>query len=133
MLAAVTASIVVGVSLWIVLRNKARSDSADHEGSRRLSERWALEVLPSLREARLPDLAAYEGAVADIERRRTEAQQLRFEAEKDDLQAAAASQAAASLEGRRAELVVLESQVLSGGVAADVEQILYRDRDAGQR
>ena len=123
MLAAVTASIVVGMSLWIVLRNKARSDSADHEGSRRLSERWALEVLPSLREARLPDLAAYEGAVADMERRRTEAQQLRFEAEKDDLQAAAASQAAASLEGRRAELAVLESQVLSGGVAADVATV----------
>ena len=94
-----------------------------YESRRRLSERWALEVLPSLREARLPDLAAYEGALTDMERRRTEAQQLRLEAEKDDLQAAAASQAAASLEARRTELAALESQMSSVGAAVDMAAV----------
>jgi DNA repair exonuclease SbcCD ATPase subunit len=122
-LAAVTAAIVVGLSIWTVLRNKVRADAEGYESRRRLSERWALEVLPSLREARLPDLAAYEGALTDMERRRAEAQQLRLAAEKYDLQAAAAAQAAASLEARRAELAALERQTSPGGVAVDMAAV----------
>ncbi len=122
MLAAVTGAIV-GLSLWSVLRSKARTAAEGYENHRRLSERWSVEVLPSLREARLPDLAAYEGALTDMERRRTEAQQLRLDAEKDDLQAAAASLAAASLEGRRAELAALESQMSPGGLIVDMATV----------
>jgi len=121
-LAAVTAAIV-GLSLWSVLRSKARTAAEAYENHRRLSERWAVEVLPSLREVRLPDLGAYEGACTDKERRRTEAQQLRLDAEKDDLQAAAASLAAASLEGRRAELAALESQMSPGGSIVDLASV----------
>jgi hypothetical protein len=121
-LAAATAAII-GLSFWSVLRNKARTAAVGYENYRRLSERWAAEVLPSLREARLPDLAAYEGGLIDIERRRTEAQQLRLAAEKDDLQAAAASLAAASLEARRAELAALEGQVSAGGSIVDMASV----------
>jgi hypothetical protein len=122
-LAALTAAIVGGLTIWIVLRNKSAANTQGYENSRRLSERWELEVLPSLREARLPDLAAYEGALTDMEGRRAEAQQLRLEAEKDDLRAAAASQAAASLEGRRTELATLESHMSLGGPAVDIAAV----------
>lgn len=121
-LAAVIAFVAVGLATWIVLRNRARADDEAFEIRRRLSDRWAMEVLPSLREARLPDLAAYEGVLADMERRRTEAQQLRLEAEKDDLQAAASSQAAASLQGRRAELAALEGPTFDRDSAAAAEE-----------
>jgi hypothetical protein len=103
-------AILVGGSMWTIIRNRARSDGQEHDRHRRLSERWSLEVLPSLRASGLPDLAAYENAFADMERRRTEAQRLRLGAEQDDLQAAAASQAAASLQIRRAELADLERE-----------------------
>ena len=122
-LAAVTAAVIVGLAIWTVLRSKARSDEEALESRRRLSDRWDLEVLPSLREARLPDLAAYESALTDMDRRRTEAQQLRLEAQKDDLQAAAASLAAASLQGRLAELAALESQTFVRDAAADIAAV----------
>lgn len=109
-IAGIVIAILVGSSLWTVARSRVRSDAEVHERGRRLSERWTLEVLPSLRAASLPNLAAYEGALADMEQRRTEAQRLRLEAEQEDLQAAAAVQAAAALESRRIELARLEGE-----------------------
>jgi hypothetical protein len=145
-----TAAIVVGIaiaimvagSIWTVTRSKVRSDAQDHERRRRLSERWTLEILPSLRASGLPNLAAYESALADMERSRTEAQELRLEAEQDDLQAATAAQAAASLESRRVELAGLEGQESiedSAALAAGLEEsgnnlpALRRRIDAGQQ
>lgn len=121
-LAAVTGAIV-GLLVWSVLRNRARTAAEGYENHRRLSERWSLEVLPSLREARLPDLADHEGALTDMAHRRTEAQRLRLDAEKDDLQAAAESLAAASLAGRRAELAALEGQISLGGAIVDLATV----------
>ena len=113
MVVGIAIAIMVGGSIWTVTRSKVRSDAQDHERRRRLSERWTLEILPSLRASGLPNLGAYESALADMERRRTDAQRLRLEAEQDDLQAAAAAQAAASLESRRVELAGLEGRVHS--------------------
>ncbi len=130
-----TIAIVVCGSMWNVIRSRVRSNAEEHERYRRFSERWSLEVLPSLRESRLPDLAAYESALTDMEGRRTEAHRLRLAAEQDDLQAAAASQAAALLEGRRAELAGLESQESFGNtavLAARVEEFGNNVHAVGQ-
>jgi DNA repair exonuclease SbcCD ATPase subunit len=140
--AGIAIAIMVAASIWAVTRSKVGSDAQDHERRRRLSERWTLEILPSLRASGLPNLAAYESALANMEQRRTEAQKLRLEAEQDDLQAAAAAQAAASLESRRVELAGLEGQESiedSAALAAGLEEFgnnlpaLRRRIDDGQR
>ncbi len=142
MVAGIAIAILVGGALWTVARRKASPDATDHERRHRVSERWSLEVLPSLRTSGLPNLVAYESALADVERRRTEAQRMRLEAEQDDLQAAAAAQAAASLESRRVELASLEVQESiedSASLAAGLEEFgnnlpaLRRCIDNGQQ
>jgi len=124
-LAGAAVAILVGGSMWTVIRSRARSHTEERERGRRLSERWSTEVLPTLQKSGLPDLVAYESALSEMERRRTESQRLRLEAEKEDLQAAAASQAAASLESRRAELTGLKSEEplgSAGALAARLEE-----------
>jgi hypothetical protein len=113
-LASVTIGIIVGGSIWTVGRSRARSSASEHERYRRVSERWSLEVVPSLRSAGLQELADYETTFANLESRKKEAGQLRLDAEQEDLQAAAASQAAASLESRRLEMTALQSQETFG-------------------
>jgi len=117
-LAGVAVTIIVGGLMWTVSRNRARSHAEGHERHRRLAERWSLEVLPSLRTSGLPDLEAYENVLADMVGRKTEAHRLRLDAEQDDLQAAEASQSAASLESRRAEIAGLEGKESFGNTAA---------------
>ena len=104
---AIAVAAVIGGAIWAVGYSHELSETDRYEQRRRLSERWTLEVLPSLRTAGLTSLASYEGALAELDRRRAEAQRLRQEADEDDLQAAAAAKAAAPLESRRMELAGL--------------------------
>ena len=65
---------------------------------------------PSLLAAGLTKLADYEGAVADVQRQRAEAQRLRQQADQDDRDAGEAQSSAAPLESRREVLGRLESE-----------------------
>jgi chromosome segregation ATPase len=111
---AVTGGIVIGalvaLAVWALSRGNAHQASEEHHRRQRRSERWALEVEPSLRAAHLPNLAAYDAALTDVAHLRGEVQRLRLDADEDDRQAALANQAATTLEGRRAELSQLERE-----------------------
>jgi hypothetical protein len=110
LLAGLLAAAMVGGLTWVSLQGRVRAQSAEHEQRARRRDRWAREVEPSLRAAGLESLAAYEGAVADLERQKVEAQRLRNQADRDDLDAATAERAAISLESRRDELDRLERE-----------------------
>src|SRR5690606_11562171 len=104
LLGGLLAAAMVGGLTWASLQGRVRAQSAEHEQRARRRDRWAREVEPSLRAADLDTLAAYEGAVADLERQKAEAQRLRNQADRDDLDAGNAERAAIPHESRRDEL-----------------------------
>lgn len=101
---------VAGVLVWTLLQGRRHAAAADQQELTQRRDRWRREVEPSLRAAALPTLADYEGAFADLERQKLEAQRLRNQADRDDLDAVDAERRAAPLEARRDELGRLEQQ-----------------------
>lgn len=122
LLAGLAAAAMVGGVAWAGLRGRARGQAAEHEQRTRRRDRWTQEVQPSLRSAGLAKLADHEGAIADLERRRLEAQRLRNQADRDDLDAADVERGAASLESRRDELDRLEREQPTAEAVAVAEQ-----------
>jgi hypothetical protein len=131
LLAGLVAAAMAGGLTWVSLHGRVRVQSAEHEHRERRRDRWAREVEPSLRAAGLESLAAYEGAVADLERQKLEAQRLRNQADRDDLDAGNAERAAIPLESRRDELDRLERERPGADAVAVVEraQALGSDLD----
>lgn len=131
LLAGLLAAAMVGGLTWVSLQGRVRAQSAEHEQRARRRDRWAREVEPSLRAAGLESLAAYEGAVADLERQRVEAQRLRNQADRDELDAGNAERAAVPLESRRDELDRLERErpIADAVAVAERAQALGSDLD----
>lgn len=115
-----TAAVIVGGSVWVGVRTRARTQFADYERRARHNERWAQEVQPSLSAAGLSTLGAYEDALADLERLKVEAQGLRDLADREDHAAAESERSAAPLESRRKELARLERETAADHDVATV-------------
>ena len=119
-----------------------RAQSADYEQRARRRDRWTQEVEPSLRAAGLAKLADYDSAVADLERRKADAQRLRDLADREDHDAGEAERSAAPLESRREELARLEREAPPADVVAvsaragthggDVNQVRLRIAEVQQ-
>ena len=137
----VAAGIVSG-GAWVGLQGRVRAQSADYEQRARRRDRWTQEVEPSLRAAGLAKLADYDSAVADLERRKADAQRLRDLADREDHDAGEAERSAAPLESRREELARLEREAPSADVVAvsaragthggDVNQVRLRIAEVQQ-
>jgi hypothetical protein len=102
------AAAIAGGLAWAALQGRVRADAAEREQRTRRRERWTQEVEPRLRAAGLATLEDYEAAIADLERQRVEAQRLRNQADRDDLDAGDGERRAAALESRRDELDRME-------------------------
>ena len=76
-----------------------------------------------MRAAGLTKLADYEGAVADLERQKVEAQRLRNQADRDDHDAGEAERRAAPLESRREEVARLEREAPTADAVAVAERV----------
>jgi hypothetical protein len=109
-LAGLVAAGVLGGAIWVGLQGRVRAGAAGNEQSARRRDQWTQQVKPSLLAADLTKLADYEGAVADVQRQRAEAQRLRQQADQDDRDAGEAQSSAAPLESRREVLGRLESE-----------------------
>lgn len=116
------AAVAVGL-VWVRLQGRVRAQSVEHELRVRRRDRWAREVEPSLRTAGVETLADCEGAGADLERQKVEAQRLRNQADRDDLDAVDAERRAAPLESRRDELGRLERERPIADAVAVAERI----------
>lgn len=110
LLAGFVAAAMASWLVWVGFQSRVRAQSTDHEQRTRRRDRWAREVEPSLHAAGLENLADYEGTVADLERQKVEAQRLRNQADRDDLDAGSTERAAVPLESRRDELDRLERE-----------------------
>ena len=121
--AGIVAAAMAGGVAWAGLQSRVRSQSADHERRTRRRDRWTQEVEPRLRAAGLTKLADYEGAVADLERQKVEAQRLRNQADRDDLDAGEAERRAAPLESRRDEVARLEREQPIADAVAVAERV----------
>lgn len=110
LLAGLVAAAIAGGLAWGALQGRVRADAAEREQKTRRRERWTQEVEPRLRAAGLATVTDYEAATADLERQRVEAQRLRNQADRDDLDAGDAERRAAALESRRDELDRMERE-----------------------
>ena len=131
LLAGLLAAAMVGGLTWVSVQGRVRAQAAEHEQRARRRDRWAREVEPSLRAAGLESLAVYESAVADLERQKVEAQRLRNQADRDDIDAGNAERAAIPLESRRDELDRLERErpIADAVAVAERAQALGSDLD----
>jgi hypothetical protein len=122
---------VAGGLVWVRLQGRVRAQSLEHELRARRRDRWAREVEPSLRTAGVEKLADYESAGADLERQKLEAQRLRNQADRDDLDAVDAERRAALLESRRDDLGRLERErpIADAVAVAERTQELRGDLD----
>ena len=131
LLAGLVVAAIAGGLAWAGLQGRARVQSAEREQGARRRDRWTQEVEPSLRAADLGTLADYEGAIADLERQKVEAQRLRNQADRDDLDAGDSERRTAALESRREELERLERErpIADAVAVAERAQTLGGDLD----
>jgi len=127
LLAGAAGAMVAGGLVRGVLQGRLHAQGAEQEQRTRRRDRWVREVEPSLRAAALKTLADYEGACADLERQKLEAQRLRNQADRDDLDAVDAERRSAPLESRREELARLERE----RPLADAVAVAERAHDLG--
>lgn len=110
LLAGFVAAAMAGGLAWTGLQGRVRAQSAEDEQRARRRDRWTQEVEPRLHAADLAKLSDYEGAIADLERQKVEAQRVRNQADRDDLDAGDSERRAAALDSRRDELDRLERE-----------------------
>jgi hypothetical protein len=134
LLAGFVAAMVTGRLVWAGLQGRVRVQPAELEHKARCRDRWTQEVEPSLRSAGLVKLADYDVALADREGQKVEAQRLRSQADRDDMDAADAERRAASLESRRDERDRLEREQPTADTNAVAERAqAFRDDLDGVR
>jgi len=130
-IAGLVVAAIVGAMVWVPMRSRSRAQDVERQQFVRRRDRWVQEVESSLRSAGLTNLAAFEGAVAEIDGLRADAQRLRADADRHDAAAVDTERTAAPLDARREALTRLERDMPIADAAVLSARMAQFGTDAG--